>query len=289
MTKVEDESINEFYFPKHKFLINNDSNLQIGKNHLLVKDSFSITSPDCNECIISLIDEKGKNIPKSNNKYDLPNGMNKVGLYIQKETSVNSKKDTAWYDFQWFEIKVEKNPYLIKSSLSALTVNSARVDGSIENYVFGNIISYGLCYSNTSILPTVDDNKVEFFPDNILVYTKEFSVALTNLPSTTRYYTRVYIITDGGVIYGNVLKFTTFTAGTTVAGGNGRGSAANQLSLPTVIYVNSQGATYVGDHGNNRIQKFAPNSTSQNSGITVAGGVTSGSLANRFIIPWACT
>ena len=44
--------------------------------------------------------------------------------------------------------------------------------------------------------------------------------------------------------------------GTTVAGGNGDGSAANQLSNPRYIALDASGNMYIGDTGNNRIQKW---------------------------------
>jgi len=57
------------------------------------------------------------------------------------------------------------------------------------------------------------------------------------------------------------------TVGTTVAGGNGSGSAANQFDDPTGVYVDAFGAVYVSDY-NHRIQKWAVGAT---SGTTVAG------------------
>ena len=54
-----------------------------------------------------------------------------------------------------------------------------------------------------------------------------------------------------------------------VAGGNGNGAAANQLSDPCGVYVSSQsGTVYVADTGNNRIQKWTSNAT---FGITIVG------------------
>jgi hypothetical protein len=71
--------------------------------------------------------------------------------------------------------------------------------------------------------------------------------------------------------------------GTTVAGGNGRGSGANQLNLPTGVYVDGTGAVYVVDESNDRIQKWAAGAT---SGTTVAGGNGPGSGANQFTSPF---
>jgi sugar lactone lactonase YvrE len=68
---------------------------------------------------------------------------------------------------------------------------------------------------------------------------------------------------------------------TTVAGGNGQGSSANQLSSPQGIFVDSNGNIFVADF-NHRIQKWTPGAT---QGITVAGGNEPGSLSNQFYYP----
>ena len=54
------------------------------------------------------------------------------------------------------------------------------------------------------------------------------------------------------------------------AGGNGVGSAMNQLNFPEKITVDSSGNLFIADYNNNRIQKWAPNST---SGETIISGV----------------
>ena len=70
--------------------------------------------------------------------------------------------------------------------------------------------------------------------------------------------------------------------GTTVAGGNGPGPAANQLSGPDAIFVDAIGNLYVADTYNGRIQEFPPGSTSTTKGVTIAGGNGVGSAANQF-------
>ena len=58
--------------------------------------------------------------------------------------------------------------------------------------------------------------------------------------------------------------------GVTVAGGNGPGSAPNQLNGPTEIYLSQiDGSLYIADSYNNRVQKWMMNNSS--SGVTVAG------------------
>jgi len=75
-------------------------------------------------------------------------------------------------------------------------------------------------------------------------------------------------IADQGVGAHRVQKWAAgATVGTTVAGGNGKGSGANQLDDPTGVYVDAFGAVYVSDY-NHRIQKWAVGAT---SGTTVAG------------------
>ena len=69
---------------------------------------------------------------------------------------------------------------------------------------------------------------------------------------------------------------------TTVAGGNGRGSAANQFNLPDAIFVDGSGNLYVSDESNNRVQKFPPGSTSATNGQTAAGGNGIGKNGNQF-------
>ena len=72
------------------------------------------------------------------------------------------------------------------------------------------------------------------------------------------------------------------TEGVTVAGGNGQGSAANQLSTPTGIALDASGSIYIVDRNNNRIQKWLPGAT---EGTTVAGGNGQGSAANQLDWP----
>ena len=59
--------------------------------------------------------------------------------------------------------------------------------------------------------------------------------------------------------------------GTTVAGGNGPGPAANQLNFPSGVFVDGAGNVFMADQQNLRIQKFGPGSSSASSGTTVAG------------------
>ena len=70
--------------------------------------------------------------------------------------------------------------------------------------------------------------------------------------------------------------------GIVVAGGNGYGSAANQLAAPGDVQVDASGNVYVLDGNNSRVQKWTPGAT---EGVTVAGGNGLGSAANQFFLP----
>ena len=72
------------------------------------------------------------------------------------------------------------------------------------------------------------------------------------------------------------------TVGVIVAGGNGNGSAANQLANQQGIFVDTAGNIYISDRDNHRIQKWSPGAT---SGVTVAGGGGYGSAANQLNSP----
>ncbi|CAF3755882.1 unnamed protein product [Rotaria socialis] len=58
------------------------------------------------------------------------------------------------------------------------------------------------------------------------------------------------------------------TNGRLVAGGNGFGTAENQLHSPYGIYVDKKGILYIVEQGNHRVSRWLPDAT---SGVTIAG------------------
>ncbi|CAF1383593.1 unnamed protein product [Adineta steineri] len=93
-------------------------------------------------------------------------------------------------------------------------------------------------------------------------------------------YTNSLYVSDNGNY--RIMKYpsssTSLTYGTVVAGGNGAGSGANQLNNPRNIVVDSSGTLYIGDAGNNRIQRWLQNAS---SGTTIVGG-TRGTASNQL-------
>jgi gliding motility-associated-like protein len=79
---------------------------------------------------------------------------------------------------------------------------------------------------------------------------------------------------------------TSTSNGITVAGGNGAGTAANQVAFPHGLYVDAAGNVYVGDEVNNRVQEWGPGAA---FGVTVAGGNGQGSLQNQLYKPKGIT
>jgi sugar lactone lactonase YvrE len=79
---------------------------------------------------------------------------------------------------------------------------------------------------------------------------------------------------------------TSTCSGVTVAGGNGQGSAANQLNLPFGVAFDASDNVYVVDTNNHRVQRWAQDAT---GGVTVAGGNVAGSAPPEFYYPGGVT
>lgn len=72
------------------------------------------------------------------------------------------------------------------------------------------------------------------------------------------------------------------TAGVVVAGGNGQGSAANQLNRPTGLAPDGLGGFYVTEYNNHRVQYWPLGST---LGTTIVGGNGAGPALNQTAQP----
>lgn len=99
---------------------------------------------------------------------------------------------------------------------------------------------------------------------------------------------RIFVDGSGTIYLAQVDRVTKWapgaTTGVTVAGGNGRGSGANQFNEISGICVDGAGSVYVADEYNNRVQKWLPGAS---AGVTVAGGNGQGNGANQLSIPMA--
>ena len=158
----------------------------------------------------------------------------------------------------------------------------------------------GICMDRAGNLYVCDLNnyRVQMFPAGSDSGTNGITVAGGNGTGTAANQLSspidVYVDSAGYIYVADlynyrVLKFppgsTSATNGVTIAGGNGIGTALNQLDDPEGVYLDQAGNIYVADGGNNRILMFPPNSTSATMGTVVAGGNGLGTALNQLYFP----
>ena len=143
-----------------------------------------------------------------------------------------------------------------------------------------------------------DNNRIQMFPAGSTSATNGITVAGGRGLGANAYqlsYPNAVFVDGGGNLYvsdnlnNRIQKFPpgsdSTTNGVTVAGGNGLGSAGNQLNSPTGIFVDRTGNLYVADYYNDRVQMFPAGSDSATNGITVAGGNGQGSAPDQLAYP----
>lgn len=128
-------------------------------------------------------------------------------LEVEKSFSFFIKKDTCTGSLP---------SKVITQQVSNVSSTSAQVQGVIQNYKAGNVISYGICYSTTATVPTVNDNIVEFAAESNPPDSKTFMATLVNLITNKVYNVRAYAKTANGSVYGNTLSFSTTSTNPTV-------------------------------------------------------------------------
>jgi hypothetical protein len=69
------------------------------------------------------------------------------------------------------------------------------------------VTDYGVCYSASSALPTIDDSKAS---NGQTTKTGQYTLTITGLQPSTKYYFRTYATNSIGTVYGNVIEATTF-------------------------------------------------------------------------------
>jgi sugar lactone lactonase YvrE len=149
------------------------------------------------------------------------------------------------------------------------------------------ISSTGNCLGDTLITNVPDSTiaQVTWYKDGQVVKTglPEFNSIGECIANNSQGYGwsgDVHLDKDGQVYFSDgdnhrVLRFNpTDNTYTIVAGGNGQGSALNQLNVPYGIYVDGLKNVFVADYNNHRIVRWAQGAT---AGVIVAGNGTQGS------------
>ena len=108
------------------------------------------------------------------------------------------------------QVRLEET--LATTQVLEITAESAKVVGFVIAAGDG-FSEKGVCY-HTEPNPTVEHNKVVYTGED---NTATFTVTLTDLDYTTKYYARAYAIGESGVIYGEQFDFTTPPAIPTVS------------------------------------------------------------------------
>lgn len=85
-----------------------------------------------------------------------------------------------------------------------ITANSAVIVARVNSNIEKAIVSYGICVSR-EMNPTIENVKIEEQGGT----TGEYSRTFENLIPNTKYYSRSYVLTDAGIIYGNEISFVT--------------------------------------------------------------------------------
>lgn len=95
-------------------------------------------------------------------------------------------------------------PKITTSQVTSITQNSAFTGGALSNADNSQITAVGVCYSTLNEIPTINDNKTVEKINN-----SNFTSQLSGLNSNTKYFIRAYALSNGEVLYGNVITFNT--------------------------------------------------------------------------------
>jgi hypothetical protein len=103
-------------------------------------------------------------------------------------------------------------------TLRAENVKHNQIDGVGNIVVLGDglITDYGFCYSTSNANPTTGDSKQSL---GQTTQTGNFTVTVTGLQASTKYYLRAYAVNSMGAAYGGVVEATTTDAPPVVTSG----------------------------------------------------------------------
>ncbi|GGZ77018.1 T9SS type A sorting domain-containing protein [Algibacter mikhailovii] len=156
-------------------------------------------------------------------------------------------------------------PQIITDSFTNLTAISVRLNGEVTDEGTNNFIKRGICWSNTTFTPTIDNDNLENAGGK-----GDFFIDVTSLFPNTTYYYRAYAINDLGITYGESLTFQTKTG-------------IPQLSINNITDITNNSAQTSGNTSSNGaeiIEKGTCWSTSINP--TLSDNFTTAGPGNGF-------
>ena len=162
------------------------------------------------------------------------------------------------------------------SAATSITPTGATISGAVGADGGAALTAIGVVYSNSNTTPTTDDEQAVASGTAV----GSFTVTLTGLNGTTKYYARAFATNSVGITYGSVVEFTTTAAANipTVTT-----AAANSITTATA----KSGGDVPDDGGAAVTEKGIyygdmENPGPSNGGIKVDGGTGTGSFISSI-------
>ncbi|OIN57056.1 hypothetical protein BLX24_21895 [Arsenicibacter rosenii] len=150
--------------------------------------------------------EFGDGDTKRNTETIIQHTYKNAGKYVVKATLSNGCKQSLPLSLS-IEVSDAVVPAVTTLDPAAIAVSSATLRMMLTDNGNATVTRYGICYSSTNSLPTVDDQVIQLTGTPSLNEIKSFVVS--QLTANTVYYLRAFAENKAGKGYGNVKSITT--------------------------------------------------------------------------------